>query len=127
MDDPDSDPSNMLIVVTKVDDVAAESWRNLPSENRPKKKTVYADLVAQFQSRMRAQIREQLLKFGSSTNEIINEARSKARDLILENLEIHPISAPEYRKIIIKDEDDAPFLASDNDTGIQTSAKASSA
>jgi GTP-binding protein EngB required for normal cell division len=118
MDDPDSDPSNMLIVVTKVDDVASECWRNMPPTNRPKKRAVYAELVTQFQERMRGQIREQLLKFGSTTNEIVSEARTKARKQILDNLEIHPVSAPEYRKIIIGDEDDTPFLSNEMDTGI---------
>jgi GTP-binding protein EngB required for normal cell division len=123
MDDPESDPSNMIIVVTKVDDVAAECWRNLAQTNRPRKREVYAELVTQFQVKMRAQIRDQLMKFGSSTNEIVSEARAKARDQILDNLEIHPVSAPEYRKLIVRDEDDAPFLSSEIDTGIPNLAQ----
>jgi GTP-binding protein EngB required for normal cell division len=117
-DDPESDPSNILIAVTKVDDVATETWRNLPQANRPKKKVVYDDLVAQFQTRMRDQIRDQLLKFGSTTHDIVSEARAQARARLLDTLEIHPVSAPEYRKILLNDEDDQPFLTDEVATGI---------
>jgi len=100
-DDPDSDPSIIIIAVTKVDDVAAEHWLNFAKEDRPKKRVVYDELVVEFKSRMRDQIRDQLLQFGSTTHEIVSEARNKARTRLLDTLEIHPVSAPEYRKIVL--------------------------
>jgi len=118
-DDPSSDPCTMLITVTKVDDVATEEWRNSPSgPDRPKKREVFARLVEEFRPRMHSQIREQLGLIGGSENETVNRAREQARNNILDTLEIHPISAPEYRKILMDDEDDRPFLSDVEQTGI---------
>jgi gas vesicle protein len=117
-DDPDSDPSNLIIAVTKVDDVAEETWRNSPPQGRPRKREIYEKLVTEFETRMRSQVRQQLLLFGSTTNPLVQEARAQARERLLENLQIHPVSAPEYRKIILDDEDDRPFLKTQEDTGV---------
>lgn len=129
-DDPESDPCSMLITVTKVDDVAAEEWRNTAEDSdgkRPKKREVFANLVEEFRPRMLSQIKEQLSKIGTSDNETVRKAREQARENILDSLQIHPVSAPEYRKILIDDEEDRAFLPDLEQTGIptlQTSLKA---
>ena len=120
-DDPESDPCTMLITVTKVDDVAAEEWRNTDEDTegkRPKKREVFAKLVEDFRPRMHSQIKEQLSLIGSSDNETVQRAREQARENILESLQIHPVSAPEYRKILIDDEEDRAFLLDLDQTGI---------
>lgn len=122
-DDPSSDPCSMLIVVTKVDDVANTERANLvanlvPGEPKPKKRDVYMSLVDEFKPRMRAQISEQLKKIGDSQNASVQDARNQAREELLRTLEIHPVSAPEFRRILLDDEDDAPFLSQVDDTGI---------
>ena len=122
-DDPASDLCTMLIAVTKVDDVAdtERSTRaaNLePGQPKPKKREVYLELVEQFKPRMRAQISEQLLKIGVSDNQAVQTARQIAREGILSSLEIHPVSAPELRRIIQDDDDDRPFLREPEETGI---------
>lgn len=120
-DDPESDPCSLIIAVTKVDDVASEEWRNAPDrldQPRPRKREVYAGLVEEFKSRMRRQIAEQLGTIGSTGNEAVTAARAAARDQILGTLEIYPVSAPEYRKILLDDEDDRAFLHSEADTGV---------
>lgn len=129
-DDPESDPCSMLITVTKVDDVAAEEWRNTVEDSdgkRPKKREVFANLVEEFGPRMLSQIKEQLSKIGTSDNETVRRAREQARENILDSLQIHPVSAPEYRKILIDDEEDRAFLPDLEQTGIpnlQASLKA---
>jgi GTP-binding protein EngB required for normal cell division len=120
-DDPNSDPCSMLMVVTKADDVAAEEWRNavIPEgQPRPKKHEVFTRLVEEFKPRMRAQISEQLLKIVDSENDSVSAARDQARDSILGTLEVHPVSAPELRKILLDDEDDQPFLRTVEQSGI---------
>ncbi|TGN73462.1 hypothetical protein EOW77_0034760 [Bradyrhizobium yuanmingense] len=117
-DDPDSDPSSLIIAVTKVDDVAEEAWRNTPQQGRPRKREIYEQLVSEFEFRMKGQVREQLSLFGSTTNKLVQEARTQARDRLLENLQIHPVSAPEYRKLILDDEEDRPFLKNEDETGV---------
>jgi GTP-binding protein EngB required for normal cell division len=118
-DDPNSDPCKLVIAVTKVDDVASEEYRNSQDLTpRPKKREIYARLVTEFKLRMKAQITEQLESIGGSTNPALEQARSKARATILNDLEIHPVSAPEYRKLLLEDEDDRAFLRSEQETGI---------
>ncbi len=120
-DDPASDPCSMLIAVTKVDDVAAEDWRNLPTVDgslKPKKREVFAQLVEDFKSRMRGQIIDQLGRMENSENPSVHAARKQASASILAALEIHPVSAPELRKILLDDEDDRPFLHDCGQTGI---------
>lgn len=120
-DDPDSDPCSILIAVTKVDDVASENWRNLPLSGdgkKLKKREVFTNLVEEFKPRMRAQIQEQLLKIGTSDNDSVQTAREQARKNILDTLEIHPVSAPELRKLLLDDEEDRAFLQTAEQTGV---------
>ena len=120
-DDQDSDPCSLLIAVTKVDDVASEEWRNQqeePGRQKRRKREVYAELVEQFKVRMQAQVGEQLGTIGLSSNEAVSEARLAARTRILETLEVHPVSAPEYRKLLLDDEEERSFLPEIDDTGV---------
>lgn len=122
-DDPTSDPCYMLIAVTKVDGVADEERQRLMSnleegQPKPKKRDVYLQLVQDFKPRMRAQITEQLQKIGDADNEAVQTARNEVRKTILESLEIHPVSAPELRRLIQEDEDDLSFLKLQDETGI---------
>lgn len=120
-DDPESDPCSMLIAVTKVDDVAGEEWRNMPESNdgtKPKKREIFARLIEEFKPRMRSQISEQLGKIGGSDNESVQIAREQACKSILGSLEIHPVSAPELRKILLNDEEDRAFLQNEEQTGV---------
>lgn len=119
-DDPASDPCTMLIAVTRVDDVAWTAWQGWdPAQGaRPKKREVFAQKVGEFKPRMRAQITEQLGKIGGSTNASVQAAREQARAAILDSLEIHPVSAPEYGKILKQDEEDAAVLKEVAETGV---------
>lgn len=122
-DDPASDACAMLIAVTRVDDVTQTEWENRvaalpPGAPKPKKREVFAQLVEEFKPRMKAQISEQLGKIGESSNKSVNTAREQARASILESLEIHPVSAPEMKKILLDDEDDRAFLNDVEQTGV---------
>ncbi len=57
-------------------------------------------------------------KIGDSSNESVKVAREQARASIIDSLEIHPVSAPELRKLLLDDEEDRPFLTSAEQTGI---------
>lgn len=122
-DDPMSDACTMMIAVTRVDDVTQTEWENRvsalpPGVPKPKKREVFAQLVEEFKPRMKAQISDQLGRMGASANESVNAAREQARTSILNSLEIHPVSAPELKKILQDDEDDRAFLQDAEQTGI---------
>ena len=122
-DDPAADPCHMLIAVTRVDDVANEEWANtshLARENRPKRRDVFVDRVEAFRPRIREQIKEQLSKLTSSDNEVVQRARQTAVENLLGNLQVHPVSAPEYRRVLTGDEEDTSFLPNIEMTGIPT-------
>ncbi len=75
--------------------------------------------VLDFKPRMRDQIAEQLGRIGSSSNASVQTAREQAKATILESLEIHPVSAPEFAKIIRADEEDPPTMLKEAaDTGV---------
>lgn len=120
-DDPNSDPCSMIMAVTRVDDVAEEEWRNFISVDgapKPKKREVFERLVREFKPRMIRQITEQLVKIETSDNEAVQTARVTARSNILQSMEVHPVSAPELRKLLLDDEDDRAFLQNIGQTGI---------
>lgn len=120
-DDPDSDPCAMLMAITRVDDVAAEEYRNfqaIEGQTKPKKREIFERLVEEFKPRMRKQISDQLAKIEISENEAVNNAREAARNTILDTMEVHPVSAPELRKILLEDEDDQSFLKTIDQTGV---------
>jgi hypothetical protein len=118
-DDPSSDPCALMIAVTRVDDVTHTEWSAAKSRGeKTKRSEVFAGLVDSFKPRMRQQISKQLDSIGTSDNVDVTEARRLARKNILDGLQIHPVSAPEYGKILADDEEDRPFLHSIDETGI---------
>jgi hypothetical protein len=118
-----SDPCAMLIAVTKVDE-GAESLRASRVQNleegqkRPSKREIFAEYSAELKTLMRDQVIHQLATISDSSNETVNEARKSAKQTILDSLEIHPVSAPQFRKILAEDEEDQSFLKDVNETGI---------
>ena len=120
-DDPTSDPCSMLVAVTRVDDITQTEWQGITTQDgtpRPKKREVFARLVEEFKPRMRSQISEQLGKLGGSSSDAVKAANEQALKGILNSLEIHPVSAPELRKMLIEDDDDRSFLNDADQTGV---------
>lgn len=120
-DDPESDPCSVLMAVTRVDDLAEEDWLNhslAAGEVKPKKREFFVQLARDLKPRMKTQMSAQLSMIGVSTNASVQAARDQARSSILDSLEVHPVSAPEFRKLLLDDEDARPFLQSAEQTGI---------
>lgn len=122
-DDPDADPCALKIVVTRVDDVAVEEWYNLdPDEEgrRPKSKTaVFEDIRERLRIGMRQQFEQQIAAFTrTEESSAIRAGRESAARAVLDALEIHPVSAIEFRRLLADDSDDRPFLSSVQQTGV---------
>ena len=120
--DPEADPCALVVAVTKVDEVAEaefEKYLDLPREERPRKADLYAQKVQEMVQGIRSQTATQLASLQDSSNSDLAEARAAARDQLLGHLQVHPISAPDYRRILADDDDDRPRIARDVDgTGI---------
>jgi hypothetical protein len=120
-DDPESDPCTMLVAVTRVDDVTQSEWANIASTEdkpRPKKFEVFLEKIDEFKPRMQAQFADQLGRMVASENPDIQRARDQAKNTLLSNLQIFPLSAPEYRKALVDDEDDKSFLRNPEQSGV---------
>jgi GTP-binding protein EngB required for normal cell division len=119
-DDPTSDPCHLLLVITRVDDVALEEWSQQPKDLRPKKRVVFSQLVERMREQMRTQAAQQLQKLSDvpTESEAIRTARQSAATHVLENLQVHPVSAPEYRRLQVEDEEDPSFFDGEDGTGI---------
>ena len=84
-----------------------------------RKREVFADLVAGFRNaNALCRILDALKKIGTTNNQAVDDARELAREKILQTLEVHPVSAPEYRKLLLGDDDDHPFLREESETGV---------
>lgn len=120
-DDPESDPCAMLVAVTRVDDVTQSEWANIASTEdkpRPKKFEVFLEKIDEFKPKMQAQFANQLGGMIVSDNPDIQRARDQAKNTLLSNLQIFPLSAPEYRKVLVDDEDDKSFLRNPEQSGV---------
>jgi GTP-binding protein EngB required for normal cell division len=120
-DDPESDPCAMLVAVTKVDDVSQSAWSDLVSTEdmpRPKKYEVFLEKIEEFKPRMRAQFADQLGKMSASDNLDVQRARDQVKNTLLSNLQVFPLSAPEYKKVLRDDEEDRSFLRSPDQSGV---------
>jgi GTP-binding protein EngB required for normal cell division len=122
VDDPESDPCAMLVAVTRVDDTTQSKYHaSFPDENnkKPKKSELFHELSEEIKVKMKDSFSDQLgKKLKKSENETVQYAREMAKENLLKSLEIFPLSVPEFKKILIDDEEDRSFLKSIDETGI---------
>ena len=112
---PDEDPVSLLIAVTRVDDVAGEMRRN----DRSKSKLDYfRQLRAEFEVQMRQQLGEQLSSVQRQGDTALSATERQVIDRVVRDVQIHALSAVEYRKLLMEDEDDLPFIKEAIETGV---------
>ena len=104
-DDPTNDPV-LLVAVVRVDDVAEEDWRQ---DRTRTKRTHFAEVCSKFLPTIREQVRQQLEAVWPS-DQGVGETRRQILDNILNTLQIHPLSAIQFRKALANDEEDLPFI-----------------
>ncbi len=112
-DEPDEDPI-VIIAITRIDDVANEQYR----QDKSKKKYEHFEIAAaQAKSRLRDELCKRLQEIWLSDGDI-TDARKQVVQNLLATLQVHPVSAPEYVRLIANDDDDRPFLEDESATGI---------
>jgi hypothetical protein len=122
-DDPSADPCALILAVTRVDDVATEEWYGFdPDEEgrRPMPKAhVFDDVRKRLKAGMRAQFEHQIAAFTKTDGSAdIRQGREAAVQTILNSLQIHPVSAIEYRRLLANNDDDRPFLQAPEQSGV---------
>lgn len=112
------DPVALIVVVVKIDDVAVENWRNDKAVNGTALKTKAQHFSEQVDS-CRRDIAQRLNDFLRDVWEDDTEGKRLVIQSILDNLQVFPVSAPQYRLHCSTDPDeDKPFLPNAEATNI---------
>jgi GTP-binding protein EngB required for normal cell division len=105
-DDPEADPVQLMTVVVRTDD-AADAMR--AEDKSRSKREHFADVCANALRNTTAQMREELTD-AWSTDETLSQTKQEVLDRIIGRLQVHPLSAIQYRRVQAGDADDPPFL-----------------
>ncbi len=113
-----TDPVALIVVVVRIDDVAVENWKNDRAINGVAIKTKVQHFADQVE-RCRNDIAQRLHTFLREVWEDDTEGKRLVIQSILDNLQVYPVSAPQYRLHCSKEPDeDKPFLPDAEATNI---------
>lgn len=113
VDEPEDDPI-VMVAVTRIDDVANEKYRQ---DHSKRKYEHFLDACNEVKSRLKNDLQRRLQEIWLNDQDV-SEARAKVVGNLLATLQIHPLSAPEYVRLIADDDDDRAFLKQLEQTGI---------
>jgi GTP-binding protein EngB required for normal cell division len=113
-DEPMDDPI-LMVAVTRMDDVAGERYRQDKSR---RKYEYFLEATEEAKTRLRSDVQRYLEETWLNDTEAATDARKQVVRNLLDKLEVHPLSAPEYAKLMADDEDDPPFLRDIDQTGV---------
>jgi GTP-binding protein EngB required for normal cell division len=113
--DPERDQCELVIAVTKVDDVAKATFakqKHLPKEQRTSKDALFRELQDEVREAIRSQADSCFhnLTIGVSDDQDVISARVDAQSTMMHRLRIFPVSAIEYSAFLAGDDDDRPFI-----------------
>lgn len=109
--EPEADPCALLIAVTRVDDVVSEEFSAQLTEQRRSKSQLLNEIAGQMETSIQRQIAQQLAGIDDSSNEDLNRARRTAKETLLRDLQVFAVAAPDFRRILVNDDDDRPSVA----------------
>ena len=106
--DPDAEYPELLVAVVKLDLTADDERRSDKEQGRrPYPWVTYFDEACASAERLvREQIREELLRLAAEGSEATRDERLQVVGAVLSRLRVHPVSALEYRKLALKDDED---------------------
>ena len=105
-DDPAADPVELMVVVVRADDIAETRY---VEDTSRKKREHFVDVCAEARQDAIAQLREHLTE-AWRTDEKLSQTKQEVLDRIINGLQVHPLSAIQYRRLLANDEDDPPFI-----------------
>jgi GTP-binding protein EngB required for normal cell division len=112
-DEPEDDPI-VMVAITRIDDVAGERYRQDKSKKRSEH---FLDSVEEARARLKPELQKRLEDIWLN-DASASEGRMKVVRNLLDTLQVHPLSAPEYVKLIADDEEDRSFLKHVEQTGL---------
>ena len=113
-DDPAADPVALLVAVVRVDDIADQ--RRVEDQTKSKRQH-FSEVCAETIVQIRRQMREELEKVWD-TSAGLSQTKREVLEGILENLEVHPLSAVQYRRFLMLDDDDPAFIKDESQSNV---------
>jgi predicted GTPase len=126
-DDPTAPPVTLAVAVVRVDEAASASWQNERAVNRQtarKWSQHFAESCQKAVVMVRHQVRAELQKLVNSGGEDTRVDREALMARVLETLQVHPVSAPEYRAFLVADEEVRAHIAHQDESRIPALAGA---
>ena len=117
IDDHSADPINLVVAVVKTDEIANERRVQDKSKSKAKREHL-VDVMNECRQIVRSQIRDRLAQAWTLGNEELGEGKTETISRIVEGMQIYPVSAIEYRKLLIDDEEDKSFLRFPEESGV---------
>ena len=120
-DDPSHDPVVLAVAVVRLDDVAEDEW----VKDKSRKKAHH--LIEQFdraRALIRSQLRQELERIWASGDEEVRKSQHLVIQALCDNLLVFPLSAPQYRRLLAGDPDDAPFIRDVEQSGVPAMQRA---
>lgn len=112
-DDPKGNPV-LMVAVVKIDDVAAERY---DQDTSKRKREHFSDVCRDMDQFIRNHIRPQLESTWSSDGSAAPVQRQVIENIV-DTLQVHPVSAIQYRKLLRDNDDDRPFVNEKEETNI---------
>lgn len=111
----DEDPVQLLIAAVQIDSVADERFGK--NRSRPRREH-FRDIQDEMRQQLRNQLREQLHDVWKMGGEPITPREEEVIARLVDNFEVHPVSAVQHRKFLTADDDDRPFINDVTQSGI---------
>lgn len=115
VDDPTADPVQLMVAVVKGDLIAEDEFHN---DRTRKRREHFAEVCRKSVEHIRHQLRSQLEEVWASDDVHRGRIRKEVIDTILANLQVHPVSAVQYRKLLEDDEEAPAFITEPEQSGI---------
>lgn len=115
VDDPAADPVVLAVAVTQLDLVADSRYQQ---DKTRKKADHLEDCGREAIALLRTQLREQLESVWSSSGDSLSSGKQEVVERLVESVEIYPVSALEYRRLLAGDEEDRAFIRNVEESGV---------
>jgi GTP-binding protein EngB required for normal cell division len=112
----------LWVAAVKLDDVAKDERDSLrqqhPGAKPPRLLEVFQHCCGRAATVIRQQLGEELDKLASASPEEVRDDRLSAQARVLAQLEVHAVSAVQYRKLFAEDDEDRPWIADADDSNL---------
>jgi Dynamin family len=115
VDDPKADPAVLVAAVTQLDSPAVDRY----FQNQGKKKREHlADVFGETIDLVKNQMRQQLLSAWAREGQATRVGHERVVDYVVDHLQVFPVSAFEFRRLLKNDDDDRAFITEVAQSGV---------